>query len=132
MKDKLEPCPFCGNTGVDDIVVVGSRAWITCNNCRTLGPEAETREEAVKLWNKRTARIKPVNINQIIPRFCKKIRKMTHGEMYTNTKPQPLNIHGQVDDRKNFKRVCRIFGVCFLLCLIGGLLWIITLFLATN
>lgn len=54
MTEKLEPCPFCGRSGQ----LVGDRlvSWVRCSpggKCGAEGPIAPTREEAVRLWNRR-------------------------------------------------------------------------------
>lgn len=65
--DKLEilfPCPFCGGVPfiyeskkhksklLGQIVEYGGGAFIECSRC-TCAISAETREEAIKLWNTR-------------------------------------------------------------------------------
>lgn len=51
MKEKLKPCPFCGN---EDIIiergpVCGFRA--TCNSCITSSAYFDCEDEAIKAWN---------------------------------------------------------------------------------
>jgi Lar family restriction alleviation protein len=52
MKEKLKPCPFCGN---DDCVVdtTGFSYYVTCLKCEAHGPLEGTKEEAMGAWNKR-------------------------------------------------------------------------------
>lgn len=49
---ELKPCPFCGR---DDHleVVPGGLSFVTCNACEACGPDAETGDEARRLWNVR-------------------------------------------------------------------------------
>ncbi len=54
----LLSCPFCGWTPDLEIMEAdneeGNTAyWIICESCRMTGPEGDTVEEAVELWNKR-------------------------------------------------------------------------------
>ena len=70
MKDKLKPCPFCGNEDLEiqvlelkkDLFVDGN--WcivdIRCNNCKTLKSrkvlgisEEDCIKDAIRLWNRR-------------------------------------------------------------------------------
>ena len=53
-----EPCPFCGweesslsDIGLDD----GKLFQVGCDDCLAWGPEAESADEAWRLWNKRAA-----------------------------------------------------------------------------
>lgn len=49
-------CPFCGHKGTMAWYIGNFfKPWlIECNNCGARGPYAETEEEAVELWNRRT------------------------------------------------------------------------------
>jgi Lar family restriction alleviation protein len=54
---KYKPCPFCDKT---DIIIHGADLylkqppfWCECKNCGACGPEAETQDKAVELWNRR-------------------------------------------------------------------------------
>ncbi|HOC29009.1 MAG TPA: hypothetical protein PKH40_04960 [Treponemataceae bacterium] len=56
MNKKLQPCPFCGSTDLDDC-----HSYIRCNRCFMCGPKIETRfysgvdlfdfDFAAKIWN---------------------------------------------------------------------------------
>ncbi len=45
--DELEPCPFCGSSGV----LVGS--FVRCGKCGAVGPYGSTQAEAADRWNRR-------------------------------------------------------------------------------
>ena len=47
---KIASCPFCG-AGRNFISAVGSGIFITCGNCMSTGPKADTTEMAVSRWN---------------------------------------------------------------------------------
>ena len=52
MRDDLEPCPFCG---VRNAVPRSSGRWgwfVSCA-CNAVGPNAGSREGAIKAWNTR-------------------------------------------------------------------------------
>ena len=51
---ELKPCPFCGRTDLDDVVVaeIPERHYIGCPTC-DFGFIRDTREEALKKWNTR-------------------------------------------------------------------------------
>jgi len=73
----VNPCPFCSEAELIDVVPIyymmrtwangqvtqrqnedGSHLWMTiCFKCETQGPIANTREEAVLLWNRRNTRV---------------------------------------------------------------------------
>ncbi len=44
---ELEPCPFCGSSGV----LVGS--FVRCGKCGAVGPYGSTQAEAADRWNQR-------------------------------------------------------------------------------
>jgi len=59
-KPDIKPCPFCGseierNTNVWDSFKIYNykmpKERIICKNCKTIGPIAETKEEAIEKWN---------------------------------------------------------------------------------
>lgn len=55
MSDKIKTCPFCGG----DAVVDGCDAtlWIViCTKCKASTGSQETKEEAIKIWNKNVKR----------------------------------------------------------------------------
>lgn len=55
MSEKLKPCPFCGSC--DDLQFLDDNDYetvqVNCLECGTCGPEADTRREALDLWNRR-------------------------------------------------------------------------------
>lgn len=52
---KLKPCPFCQSDDVDAEFARGHKYVSSgCMNCGASGPDAETVDEAVKLWNTRS------------------------------------------------------------------------------
>ena len=57
---KIGPCPFCGS---DQAKLHESSDkyfyWVSCRNddCITLGPSCQTREEAIEAWNAPNAKI---------------------------------------------------------------------------
>lgn len=57
--DELKPCPFCGSEEpVVHAVTVpmfgGFKHWVTCDGCKAETAAADTMEEAVEIWNRRT------------------------------------------------------------------------------
>jgi Lar family restriction alleviation protein len=49
--ERLKPCPFCGG---DDLHVVASQSWaVKCHGCMAKVQCFDTRELAIKGWNKR-------------------------------------------------------------------------------
>lgn len=62
MNKKLEPCPYCGSTNLDDC-----HSYIRCNNCFLCGPKIETTNSAgidildfgfaIKIWNELPRRV---------------------------------------------------------------------------
>jgi hypothetical protein len=64
----LDPCPFCGGKdillipecAVAPIGIEDERLWHAQCECIASGPEAQSREYAAELWNKRC---QPTSIN---------------------------------------------------------------------
>jgi len=58
MTEELKACPFC-SCGTIELEVVSmdnnSISWGHCNGCSAFGPEIDTKENAIKFWNTRTA-----------------------------------------------------------------------------
>lgn len=54
MNETLKPCPYCG--GEAEILTSTStiNRWASCTECASEGPEGDTAEAAVALWNTRT------------------------------------------------------------------------------
>lgn len=53
---KLRPCPFCGNPNVVfgyDSAALFEHNYICCTNCGASSGNFETKEKAIKAWNKR-------------------------------------------------------------------------------
>jgi Lar family restriction alleviation protein len=54
-------CPFCGNTNKDEFAIYSNIRnlyrdlviYNACCSCGAMGPDADTKEEAVGKWNKR-------------------------------------------------------------------------------
>lgn len=57
MSKELKPCPFCGykQARLHDTLPMGNLFYVECEYCHADGGTADTREVAVKMWNKRTA-----------------------------------------------------------------------------
>ena len=53
--DKLKPCPFCGNTEIDDFTP--DDEWgghvVMCGKCESEGPPMKSHKEAIDAWNTR-------------------------------------------------------------------------------
>lgn len=51
---ELKPCPFCEG---ENLAILGPIPafgyWVSCNNCRILGPSYDTQEEVIEAWNRR-------------------------------------------------------------------------------
>lgn len=55
--EQLESCPFCRS---DNLWLIEESEieynWVHCKDCGADGPCKETKEEAVKAWNRRAGR----------------------------------------------------------------------------
>ncbi len=53
------PCPFCGSMQIDmmggDDDEGETAYWVICQECHAGGPEGKTAEEALRVWNERSA-----------------------------------------------------------------------------
>lgn len=49
----IEPCMFCGNKVILDEQQYAVFIWVECANpeCRAMGPNRETKGEAITAWN---------------------------------------------------------------------------------
>lgn len=55
MPNELKPCPFCGGkANIDYGNGIYEIFYVFCEKCKTRNPNRLTREEAIKLWNRRT------------------------------------------------------------------------------
>lgn len=52
MTEKLMPCPFCGGNA-QKVKSSGRWGWFVSCACAAVGPSAESRDEAVRVWNRR-------------------------------------------------------------------------------
>jgi Lar family restriction alleviation protein len=50
MASKLKPCPFCGSKRLE-ICRGHTWAFVKCLDCKALGPEYMTVNQAVEKWN---------------------------------------------------------------------------------
>lgn len=50
---KLKPCPFCGRTELEIVIVYGEDYYVGCLTCTACGQSCETYEEAIEAWNRR-------------------------------------------------------------------------------
>lgn len=58
---KLRPCPFCGNPNVVfgyDSAALFEHNYICCTNCGASSGNFETKEKAIKAWNRRVRTMK--------------------------------------------------------------------------
>lgn len=44
-------CPYCGHNH-SGIHAVGDKFFVRCFGCQLMGPNCETRDEAVAVWNR--------------------------------------------------------------------------------
>lgn len=51
-RQNLKPCPFCGGTAV---MQIRGEIWVECTDCHVNTPGFDAPEEAVAVWNRRTA-----------------------------------------------------------------------------
>ena len=68
-------CPFCR---VGDVEMNGTYKsfWVKCMNCGALGPDANGRTEAIKLWNEPTDDIDGAEYNEkMLRKDCDRLRK---------------------------------------------------------
>lgn len=56
MKDKLLPCPCCGETDISYEFHKEVKHTVYCNNfdCRLWNSDHDTKEKAIKAWNTRS------------------------------------------------------------------------------
>lgn len=52
--EKLKPCPFCGNKNIE-IVDGDAWPWVRCRECLGSTAMENTKEEAIKKWNRRAS-----------------------------------------------------------------------------
>ena len=52
MSDQLKPCPFCGSS-MCQTYLAGESVYVRCNMCNSTSGEKNSREAAVKAWNRR-------------------------------------------------------------------------------
>ena len=58
--EKLKPCPFCGREGelfsheAPQALGGGSRYMVVCSGCFGRAGNADTRDGAIKMWNRRS------------------------------------------------------------------------------
>ena len=55
-EEKLEPCPFCGDSLSTGTYTSNWDHWkfaVGCSNCGINGPDGDDKAEAAELWNKR-------------------------------------------------------------------------------
>ena len=50
--DELRPCPFCGRQTAKP-KSSGRWGWFVGCSCHAVGPNADTKEQAIELWNRR-------------------------------------------------------------------------------
>ncbi|MBD2785402.1 restriction alleviation protein, Lar family [Xenorhabdus sp. DI] len=53
MKNKLKPCPFCGDKSVILINPKNDWRYAECLRCRGRGPERYNHDSALAAWNQR-------------------------------------------------------------------------------
>lgn len=56
ISNDLKPCPFCGSTNVHNerYAMIGAPSQVVCMGCGATSKEADSPEEAARLWNQRT------------------------------------------------------------------------------
>ena len=52
MYEKLKPCPFCGSS-MCQTYLAGEFVYVRCNMCNSTSGLAESRDAAIKAWNRR-------------------------------------------------------------------------------
>ena len=70
MSEEIKPCPFCGSDTEVFFYEIGY-AYIECLNdeCMAMGPDGNTKEEAIQKWNQR-----PYDYD--MPAIVKKVQRM--------------------------------------------------------
>lgn len=53
---KIKPCPFCGCVELDFCRTNEVASWVECTFCGGQTQHAAKREDAIRLWNKRSKR----------------------------------------------------------------------------
>ena len=48
MTEKILACPFCGGDGMVSVFYL---SYVRCTSCGAFGPEADTKDDAILLWN---------------------------------------------------------------------------------
>ena len=54
-QQQLKPCPWCGDNKQSVLWSDMYGAYVECNGCKAVGPDARSYEEAVEVWNTRAA-----------------------------------------------------------------------------
>lgn len=52
MSEELKPCPFCGGS-TQKVKSSGRWGWFVSCACAAVGPSADSRDEAIRAWNRR-------------------------------------------------------------------------------
>lgn len=72
MSETLKPCPFCLSLNLLDLQVADdphSRWQVVCEDCSAQGPDADTKEKAAELWNRRPSGW--ISVKERLPeKFC--------------------------------------------------------------
>ena len=59
LMEKLKPCPFCGKEGelfsheAPQVLGGGTRYMVVCSRCFERAGNVDTRDGAIKMWNRR-------------------------------------------------------------------------------
>lgn len=61
-KEVILPCPFCGGTKVEIARTNPFACWVECCRCGARSNSDHRRKVAIRIWNKRNHKIKPVKI----------------------------------------------------------------------
>lgn len=51
--EELKPCPFCGGIA-QKVKSSGRWGWFVSCACAAVGPSSDSREDAIRAWNRRT------------------------------------------------------------------------------
>lgn len=52
----MKPCPFCGNTKIQELYLEDDWVCEWCDRCKACGPAKQSDEEARRAWNERAGK----------------------------------------------------------------------------
>jgi len=75
----LKPCPFCGFTDVEPYRSGDNNHYVECPRCGTFGPDCDSRQEAIDVWNTRADSATLAAAVQVEREACARIADVHRG-----------------------------------------------------